>query len=156
MPKKQQQHNYSSKKWRLLCSHHLTVNELMRESGRTDGTGYWSSFSFSVMFSTLSCSLRMPRTQCCASSWLWHRRSRLFLGPLKTTVRHLPSGTDPAICRSVSDWQPSRTHSTSKTETAGEGGDRDERSKWLLCHRLMLIIGVVIERFLMGKHLDFF
>lgn len=80
--------------------------------------GYWSSFSFWVMFSTLSCSLRMPRAQCWASSWLWQRRSRLFLGPLKTTVKHRPSGTEPTICRNVSDWQPSRTHSTSMTETA--------------------------------------
>ncbi len=89
--------------------------------------GYWSSFSFWVIFSTLSCRVRIPRAQCWASSGLWQSRSRLLRGPLKTKVKQRPSGTEPAISRKVSDWQPSRTHSTSMTETECARTTRGER-----------------------------
>ncbi|TNN50593.1 hypothetical protein EYF80_039233 [Liparis tanakae] len=84
-----------------------------------------------VMGGTVSITVRMPRAQCCASSWLWHRRSRLLRGPLKTTVKQRCTGAEPSICRNVSDWQPSRTHSTSMMETGGGEGGRNEANKEL-------------------------
>lgn len=83
--------------------------------------GYWSSFSVWLMLLIRSCSVQIPRAQCWASSILWHCKSKLFLPPLKMMVRHCSSGTEPASLRRASVWQPSRTHSTSITETV----DRD-------------------------------
>ncbi|MEQ2193156.1 hypothetical protein XENOCAPTIV_024887, partial [Xenoophorus captivus] len=79
--------------------------------------GYWSSFSFCVMQVTRSFKKRRPRTQRCASSAEGHIRSRLFLDPLKITVKHWSSGTVPDSRFRASDWQPSRTQSTSVTAT---------------------------------------
>lgn len=92
--------------------------------------GYWSSFSFWVILATRSFKVRSPRTQHRATSSVGHSRSRLFLAPLKTTVKHCFSGTDPDIRLSASDWQPSRTHSTSVTAT-GWGEDKTRKEmKW--------------------------
>lgn len=85
--------------------------------------GYWSSFSFWVMLATYSFKVRSPRTQLWASTSQGHTRSRLFLAPLKTTVKHWFSCTDPDRRLSASDLQPSRTHSTSVTATG-----RDKKS----------------------------
>lgn len=82
--------------------------------------GYWSSFSFWVMLATRSFRKRSPRTQRWASSVEEHSRSRLFLAPLKITVKHWFSWTDPDSRLSASDWQPSRTQSTSVTATGRE------------------------------------
>lgn len=112
---------------------HHSISVIIRF--RMKPNGYWLSFSFCVMFSTCSCSIRMPRAQRWASSWLWQRRSKLFRGPLKTTVKQWPSVTDPAICRKVSEWQPSRTHSTSITET----GEKDNCFKIFL-HKTNLLL----------------
>lgn len=72
------------------------------------------------MLATYSFKARSPRTQDCASASEGHTRSRLFLAPLKTTVKHRLSCPDPDRRLSDSDWQPSRTHSTSVTATGRE------------------------------------
>lgn len=82
--------------------------------------GYWSSFSFCVMLVTRSFRKRRPRTQRWASSAVGHFRSRLFLDPVKITVKHWSSGTVSDSRLRASDWQPSRTQSTSVTATGGE------------------------------------
>ncbi|TNN85880.1 hypothetical protein EYF80_003724 [Liparis tanakae] len=84
------------------------------------------------MSATCSLSERSPRTQRRASSSQGHSRSRLFLAPRNTTVKHLLSGTEPDSRLSASDWQPSRTHSTSATATGGGEGEKKSSSPFLL------------------------
>lgn len=103
---------------RYLSSAASAVLYLFQHIGNWEG--YWSSFSFWVMLATYSFKARSPRTQDCASASEGHTRSRLFLAPLKTTVKHWLSCTDPDRRLSDSDWQPSRTHSTSVTATGRE------------------------------------
>ncbi|TNN36592.1 hypothetical protein EYF80_053249 [Liparis tanakae] len=87
---------------------------------------YWSSFSRSPMFSWFSISFLMPRIQDWASSADSATRSRLPRRPRKTSVKHRSAGNSSARLRSTSDWCPSRTASTSLTETgerpAEDGG----------------------------------
>ena len=79
--------------------------------------GYWSSFSRSPMFSRFSISFFIPLIQVCASSADSATKSRLPLRPRKTNVKQRLAGNSSAMLSSTSDWWPSRTASTSLTET---------------------------------------
>lgn len=70
------------------------------------------------MFSRFSISFLMPLIQDCASSAVSATRSKLFLRPRKTNVKHRSAGNSSAMLRRTSDWWPSRIVSTSLTETS--------------------------------------
>lgn len=82
-----------------------------------ESKGYWSSFSLCPMFSRVLMSLRIPLIQDCASSADSATRSKLPRRPRKTRVKQRSGGNSSAMLRRTSDWCPSRTASTSLTET---------------------------------------
>lgn len=84
---------------------------------KSDSKGYWSSFSLCPMLSRLSMSLRIPFIHDCASCVDSATRSKLPRRPRNTRVKHRSGGNSSAMLSRTSDWCPSRTASTSPTET---------------------------------------
>lgn len=145
-----QKYNYSSKMWRLLCSDHLTVHEMTCEEEQKEDIGPASLSRSCSPPSPAACGCRGPSAELLpgfgtadpGSSWnLWRPPSDIFpLAQIQPSVAGSPTGSP-------------REHTPLPRLRLWERNEPFQSRCYVAAWcSLMHIIGLVIEKSLMGKH----